>query len=94
MSKYDPHNPTVDRKIEVKGDDYCDANCAVVTINGYEYGMNIDYVPEDKREWFISVFGDILERADKQARQEVRKDHEKRLRELCGIKSCGDDWVL
>lgn len=86
MSKYDPHNPTIDRKVELKGDDLCDADCAIVTINGHEYGMNIDYVPEKNREWFVDVFGDILTKVDAQARREVRKDHEDRLKALCGLK--------
>jgi len=83
---YDPHNPTIERKLDLAGGDFGDTDCVSVTINGYEYGMNINYVPESNRDWFLQVFGDILTRVDKQARQEAKEDHEKRLRALCGLK--------
>lgn len=68
----------------VAEDDGC--MIAEVSIGKYQYAMNIDYVPEDKREWFLQVFSGILKKVDYKARAETKKDHEDRLRELCGIK--------
>jgi len=79
-------NPVIKRAVLPIDDEYGSANVSCVTINGYEYGINIDFISEEKREWFVQVFGDILERVGARARREVREDREKRLRDLCGLK--------
>jgi len=85
MHQNDVQNPNISRRNYLDDDEYGASHVCEVTINGYSYGINIDYVPEDKRDWFLKFFGDILTRVDAKARQEVRDDHEKRLRNLCGL---------
>lgn len=85
MTKYDPDDPVIVSRLRLDDDDYATNLIAEVNINGHEYSLTVEPIKEDQREWFLNVFKDILTRADAQARKEVRKDREKRLRSLCGL---------
>lgn len=85
MIKYDPDNPTIVSRLRLDENEYSSNQTAEVNINGYQYSLTVEPIQEEQREWFLGVFSNILIMVDAQARKEVRKDREKKMRALCGL---------
>ncbi len=57
-----------------------------ITVRGETYGINVDYLPKDKEEWFIDILSRICTEIDKRSELIERKRLQKEFRNLLGIK--------
>ncbi len=58
---------------------------AEFVVNGWTYGINVDYLPGDSEQWFLEVMGKHLADVHTKATYHEQYRTQKALRELAGL---------